>query len=142
MKVAELDMTDNTTQCPDSLELRTTPLRTCRIRNSNISVCSSDIFTVDGVEYTKVCGRIKGYQVGTTSAFANYYNNEGVSNDSLIDTSYVDGVSLTHGSSPRRHIWTFASAANADRRYPFLKCPCTNTHIIKYGFASSTICGG
>ena len=27
-----------------------------------------------------------------------------------IDSVYVEGVSLTHGSSPRRHIWTFAAA--------------------------------
>ena len=39
MKVADLDMTDNTTQCPDSLELRTTPVRTCTIRNSSGAVC-------------------------------------------------------------------------------------------------------
>ena len=27
-----------------------------------------------------------------------------------IDSNYVDGVSLTHGSNPRQHIWTFAAA--------------------------------
>ena len=27
-----------------------------------------------------------------------------------IDSSYVDGVSLTHGQTPRKHIWTFAAA--------------------------------
>ena len=32
-----------------------------------------------------------------------------------IDTYYVDGVSLTHGRSPRYHIWTFSG-----RRH----CPC------------------
>ena len=119
MKVADLDMTDNTTQCPDSLELRTSPLRTCRIRSSS-SVCSSDIFNVYGVEYTKVCGRIKGYQVGTTDAFHS---------SPSIDTNYVDGVSLTRGSSPRQHIWSFASAHDEEDVNPNRKCPCTNTAI-------------
>ena len=121
MRVAELDMTDTTTQCPDSLELRTSPLRTCRIRNSGTAICSSDMFSVDGVPYSKVCGRIRAYQVGTTNAFAVRSMN--------IDSYYVDGVSITHGSSPRQHIWTFASALNEDEQYPDSKCPCTNTII-------------
>jgi len=25
-----------------------------------------------------------------------------------IDDPYVDGVSITHGASPRKHIWTYA----------------------------------
>ena len=46
-----------------------------------------------------------------------------------IDMSYVDGVSLTHGSSSRQHIWTFASAINEDELNTDSKCPCTNTAI-------------
>ena len=121
MRVAELDMRDTTTQCPDSLELRTTPLRTCRISNPSTGICSSDIFSVDGVQYSKICGRIRAYQVGSTDAFASLINN--------IDTFYVDGVSLTHGNSPRQHIWTFASALNENDLTPANICPCTNTAI-------------
>ena len=120
MRVAELDMTDNTTQCPDSLELRTTPLRTCRTSNTISGICSSDMFSVDGVLYSKVCGRIRAYQVGVTNAFFSNLN---------IDTFYVDGVSLTHGSSSKQHIWTFASALSEDDQAPIAKCPCTNTAI-------------
>ena len=121
MRVVELDMTDTTTQCPDSLELRTFPLRTCRIEISNEPTCSSDMFGVEGVRYSKVCGKIRAYQVGTTNAFD--------SRNPSIDTYYVDGVSLTHGSSPRQHIWTFASAINEDNLSADSKCPCTNTAI-------------
>ena len=46
-----------------------------------------------------------------------------------IDTYYVDGESLTHGSSPRQHIWTFASAVNENDQNADSKCPCTNTAI-------------
>ena len=123
MRVAELDMTDNTTQCPGNLELSTTPLRACRIRNAFDGICSSDMFTVDGVQYSKVCGRIIGYQKGITDAF---YSNPN------IDTNYVDGVSLTHGNHPRQHIWTFANAINEDDQNPANKCPCTNTAISNF----------
>ena len=69
MRVAELNMRDTTTQCPDSHELMTYPLRTCTTVNSNTATCSSDMFSVDGVQYSKVCGRIRVYQVGTPVLF-------------------------------------------------------------------------
>ena len=50
-----------------------------------------------GIQYSQVCGRIIGYQVGHPQAL--------FSNLNIIDGSYVDGVSLTYGS-PRQHIWT------------------------------------
>ena len=109
MRVAELDMTNTTTLCPDSLELMTIPLRTCIAIDSDNPTCSSDMFSVDCVQYSKVCGKIRAYQRGSTNAFA--LRNPGIQS---IDTCYVDGVSLTYGSFPRQHIWTFASAANED----------------------------
>ena len=77
--------------------------------NSGTATCSSDIFSVDGVPYSKVCGKIRAYQVRFPDAF-------GLRNpsDINIDANYVDGVSLTHGSSQRQHIWTFSCAANED----------------------------
>ena len=124
MRVAELDMTDNTTQCPDNLELRTTPLCTCTTVNTGGATCSSDTFSVDGVQHSKVCGRIRAYQMGTTNAFA--FVNRGIPS---IDTYYVDGVSLTYGSSRRQHVWTFASAANEEDSNADSKFPCTNNAI-------------
>ena len=129
MRVAELDITDNTTQCPDSLNLRTSPLRPCRIGSSSNGVCSSDMFNIYGVDYTKVFQRVKGYQVGTTDVFG--YIDAGIDRATDIDTYYVDGVSLTHGSSPRQHIWTFASVHDEDVQDPNSKCPCTNTAIYR-----------
>ena len=120
--MAELDMTDKTTQCPDSLELRTSPLRTCTTVNTgDRATCSSDMFSVDSLQYFKLCGRIRAYQVGNTDAFSSISTN--------IDTHYVDGVSLTHGSSPRQHNWTFSNAQNEDDQRPGSICSCTNTAI-------------
>ena len=129
MRVYELDMRDDMSQCPDSLELSTSetnpPRRTCRIvideDDDHSDICSSQKFMMKGIEYSEVCGSIIAYQIGVLDAFA-------VSNHD-IDTNYVDGVSLTHGSSPREHIWTFAAAGNEDGQDPINKCPCINHNI-------------
>ena len=47
-----------------------------------------------------------------------------------IETHYVDGISLTHGKSPREHIWTFAAEVHKYVSFPNLVCPCTNTRTI------------
>ena len=52
MKVTELDMRRTTTQCPHDLELRTTPLRTCIAVDSDHATCSSNKFSVNGVQYS------------------------------------------------------------------------------------------
>ena len=71
-----------------------------------------------------MCGRITAYQVGTTNAF-------GGKSDPTIDSNYVDGVSLTHGSSTRQHIWTFAAALDrtVTINSPGSYCPCQNTTL-------------
>ena len=53
IRVVELDMRNTTTQCPDSLELRISPLRTCAtMRSGGAATCSSDTSSVDSVRYT------------------------------------------------------------------------------------------
>ena len=78
------------------------------------------MFPTQGIQYSQVCGRIIGYQVGEPDAFFG-------SRRSTIDERYVDGVSLTYGS-PRQHTWTFANAID---EYPYLydcKYSCTNVN--------------
>ena len=105
-RVANLDMTDSSQQCPDGFRLvtRTTaPLRTCgRLGPAG---CVSTTFPVHGIEYSQVCGRIRGYHENTPEAFFSY-----IGYPVSIDDSYVNGVSLTHGDLSRQHIWTFAAA--------------------------------
>ena len=117
MKVAELDMTDNSNQCPSTLTQRIdSNKRTCAI-NSNSASCAPVIYSIDTIEYSKVCGKIIGYQFGSVDAFLNRFGN--------IDSNYVDGVSLTHGR-PRKHIWTFVASHDEVGRNPRTNCPCTN----------------
>ncbi len=118
-KVAELDMTDNNTQCPSTLTQRIdSNKRTCAI-NSNSASCAPVIYSIDAIEYSKVCGKIKAYQVSTPDAFGNRPS---------IDSYYVDGISLTHGR-PRKHIWTFAGSLDEVGTNPHHNCPCTNINL-------------
>ena len=82
---------------------------------------SSATISIHGIEYTHVCGKIIGYQQGSPDAFWPYYNNRRLT----IDDQYVDGISLTHGSNPRKHIWTFVGAADEVVKNPVV-CPRTN----------------
>ncbi len=101
-RVAELNMTNNTSQCPGDLQLRNE--LTCGIMASQGSICSSATFNTAKLRYSSVCGRIMAYQVGSLDAFHQ--------SESNIENAYVDGVSLTHGT-PRQHIWTFAASVRA-----------------------------
>ena len=127
MRVAYLNMTDSTQECPEGFKLNnrsTPPLRVCK--KIVPKGCWSTIFQTYGVEYSHVCGRIKAYQDGAPDAFASY---QFYPDSVTIDDNYVDGISLTHGQSPRKHIWTFAAAID---EYPRLgthsTCPCIQAY--------------
>ena len=120
MRVAEIDMRNSSHTCPAGLKLLTTPKRLCAMKIDG-GGCSSATFNLHGIRYTHVCGKIIGYQQKTPDAFVPYYR----SNRSLtIDDHYVDGISLTHGHNPRKHIWTFVGAVDEVQNQRV--CPCTN----------------
>ena len=101
-RVAQLD----TNQCPSGLRLGTDcPVPTCII-NTDSSKCSSVTFASHGFSYSRVCGMIRAYQKGTTDAFGDHGDRT-----SVLDSNYVDGISLTHGEFSKQHIWTFAAGS-------------------------------
>ena len=111
MRVAELDMTNSSHQCPGELMQQTTTNgRTCRIA-SHSRGCSQAITYSTISEYSKVCGKIRGFQTGSPDSFANS------ANAGSLKGNYVDGVSVTHGQpgQPRQHIWTFAAYSRSMR---------------------------
>ena len=120
--VVYLNMTDPNTNCPSGWQLTSHSKRTCGRVSTGRLTCDSVTFPVSGEDYTRVCGRIKGYQYQWTDAFEAYHNGH----VTTIDGAYVSGVSLTHGS-PRQHIWTFA--AGRSETYTTLNdsCPCDAT---------------
>lgn len=121
-RVAYLNMTDLSQSCPPGLTLRPQTLNNIRMcgRNQPNAGCESTFFNVNGLQYNKVCGRIRGYQAGYTSAFAR-------GPTAHIDSYYVDGVSVTHGfAGSRTHIWTFANSQTEILQAAYIQslCPC------------------
>ena len=119
MQVANIDMFNSSHTCPQGL--KTLPWRMCGKCINRAGCCSSATFDSLGIPYTRVCGKIIGYQYRSTDAFDPYTRNQSLT----IDDIYIDGVSLTHGSQPRKHIWSFAAAlAETQTEYTTSKCPC------------------
>ena len=114
-RVAYLNMSDPSQQCPSAWREITSPHRVCGRRSTSGS-CDGVSYTTGSEQYSQVCGRIIGYQIGTVDAFM-------PGPDVSIETYYVEGVSVTHGS-PRQHIWTFAAGLDEESVYPDSTCPC------------------
>ena len=119
MRVANLDMTDSRQRCPPGFRLTTTPKRGCF--RTTTPGCTSITFDAQNITYSKVCGRVIGYRHRSLDAFYAYYTNRAIT----IDGTYVDGVSITHGRSPRQHIWTFAGTHSNSAATN--SCPCIRT---------------
>ena len=120
MRVAYLDMTNNLTTCPPGFRQITSPKRACG-RTQQSAGCSSVTFSAHGTAYSKICGRIIGYQDGSPSGFyTSYYAG------SSIEGPYLEGVSVTHGRTPRKHIWSFANALQEAYGFDHNRhiCPC------------------
>ena len=124
-RVAYLNMTDPSQQCPSAWTLQTRssePRRLCGRTSTTSASCDSVTYSTFGINYSHVCGRVIGYQSRAPDAFRNQRSQ-------TIEGYYVDGVSLTHGSSgSRQHIWTFAAGAveNNPSTYPLYSCPCAD----------------
>ena len=127
MRVGYLDMKNASHSCPSGFTLYSSPRR-CglyirretgyRSYKYDAAGCSQITYSTYNTQYRRVCGRITAYQKGTTDAFNNHYIH-----NSSISSTYVDGVSVTHGSL-KHHIWTFA-AANDQMRADQWRCPCS-----------------
>ena len=126
MRVAYIDMRNSSHRCPSSLSLlsqSSNPRRVCDWTSYNSSSCPSTSFSVHGLSYRHVYGRIIAYQNGYPVTF--YYNNY-----NSTDQVYVYGMSLTHGQNPCKHIWTFAGAVDETTYRPMTRCPCINRNTI------------
>ena len=116
-RVAYVNITESNS-CPGTWVVSTySGKATCFQRTASSPGCYSATFSTHEIPYNQVCGRVIGYQLGGTQAFH--------SNETSINSPYVDGVSVTHGS-PRQHIWTFA-AGYAEITTTSIKylCPCS-----------------
>ena len=119
-RIAYLNMSDPTHQCPSGFRLYTSNgARACGRPSGTSGGCQAQTyFSPPNKGYKEVCGKVIGYQYYTTDAFIHQSGH-------TIDSYYVDGISLTYGSSPRKHIWTFASGFYDNVPGPD-NCPCSS----------------
>ena len=89
--------------------------------NNHYTGCNSTLFSSYGLNYTKVCGQVRGYQYGYPAGFYCYINNY-TCFDPQIKTF---GVTLTYSNNPRKHIWTYAAGHDEQGTSPS-DCPCNN----------------
>ena len=137
MRIANVDMRNNQSQCPPGLVYNVTEGRRLCRKPSLAPGCSSTTFSTQGVEYRQVCGKVIGYQYFRPNGFGpSWYATP------LIDQTYVDGVSITHGS-PRQHVWSFAAALDeavtTDDLGEYTSCPCLHATFLGVipGFVSN-----
>ena len=71
MLVTDLDMTNPAHLCPQGFRTITSPKRLCGRRSGGPGYVSTT-FPAHGIRYQKVCGRVIGYQLYQTDAFAPY----------------------------------------------------------------------
>ena len=95
----------------------------CRSPSDNAG-CYPTTFSTNGITYTRVCGRARGYQKGSTDQFVRYADIN-VNNDN-INAAYVDGLSITTHSTSRQHIWTYVVGITDNGNYR-VDCPCSST---------------
>ena len=97
-------MTEPGTTCPSGLTQRgynNLNHHVCGRSTASRGSCNSTFFSTYSLNYTNICGRVRGYQYYSPDAFQLIPTNS-------IDSYYVDGVSLTYDSNPHQHIWTYA----------------------------------
>ena len=96
-RIAHVDMS-KVKSCPGDLTFISSPIQTCG--GLNTTGCASANYSTHGVSYSQVCGRVRGYQVGTPDAFGSYKN----ANEEAV----IDGILISHGKT-RKHIWAYAT---------------------------------
>ena len=114
-RLAYLDMSDATQNCPSGFRLyQSGGVRACG-RTKTYASCVSVQFPSNGISYSQICGRVIGYQYGDTDSVRESVNN--------INSYYLDGVSITRGS-PRQHVWTLYAGVSSDYNDNGDACPC------------------
>ena len=107
-RLAYLDMTDATQNCPSGFGLyQSGGVRACG-KQTRQGGCISVQFPSHNISYSQVCGRVTGYLFGSI--------------DALTSSQDFDGVSITRGSS-RKKVWSFI-AGYSESDSSSSSCPC------------------
>lgn len=119
MRVAFVNMSQAGSTCPIGLHYRN--ISNLPFCGRTMVECQTSVFPTLGLNYSQVCGQIRGYQYGVPRAFVSYNFNSSIT----IDDNYVDGASITYGSNPRKHIWTYANG-EGEHSGGEDTCPCNS----------------
>ena len=91
--------------------------------------CYSAHFSTNSTSYSKVCGKIVGYQKRSMDGFypSAYAHGEvkrytPKTSSRSLDGVYVDGISITSGN-PRKHVWTYAVGLSNRHSSTHANCP-------------------
>ena len=109
-----LNMSDPSQECPPTWREYTDGVRACGRPVNGTGSCAA-ILHLTGQTYSRVCGRLIGYQYKTPDAFRQYNN----MND--ID---LDGINITRGAQ-HDHIWSYVAGHTRDRQSD---CPCSSNN--------------
>ena len=116
-RVAYLNMNDSSQQCPspwrEYTDSSTSGVRGCGRPRIHSTECSGTFYAISR-QYSRVCGRIIGWEVGVMNGFRN-----GIDIDSPL--GYINGLSVTYGGPPRNHIWSFVGVNTEND-----PCPCSS----------------
>uniref|UniRef100_A0A1X7T5D5 Uncharacterized protein n=1 Tax=Amphimedon queenslandica TaxID=400682 RepID=A0A1X7T5D5_AMPQE len=109
-RLAYLDMSNATQNCPSGFRLyQSGGVRACG-RNGNSGGCVSVHFPSNGISYSQICGRVTGYVFGSINAlFTDVVTN-------------AEGVTISHGPS-QQHVWTLI-AGHSESTNSSYSCPC------------------
>ena len=106
-----LNMSDPSQECPPTWrEYNIGGVRACGRPASATGSCAAILY-LTGQMYSKVCGRVIGYQRGTPDAFRQYANDD-------ID---LDGINITRGTQ-HDHIWSYIAGSQLS----LADCPCSS----------------
>ena len=131
-RVAYVNMTESGATCPQGLAENTLSGLTLCGANM-ITGCVSTLFPALGLNYSQVCGQLRGYQYGQSEAFEIHVLSIRNGLPNTIDDRYLDGVSITYGRNPRKHIWTFTSGTSATTSSEISRssCPCVTGSTVQ-----------
>ena len=122
-RIAYINMSTPGTVCPPGLTEKhysNVTYGLCINNHTNSSEdmsCDGTTFDTYGISYSKVCGRVYGYQHGIGLAF------DVPEKQQRVTEAYISGVSITkHG----QHVWTFASGNSEEiTLFDSNYCPCS-----------------
>ena len=119
-RVAYLNMSNHREQCPSVWrQYNVSGVRACGRHNNGSGSCPAAFYSTNSW-YSRVCGRVIGYQFASPDAFGNHGDRSNV--------NILDGIIITHGVAPQyTYIWSYVASVREDG---WSACPCNGPQAI------------